>query len=532
MWRGSVKHKSCPRLKRFLQGIILASAPVIAGGAWAEQVTLKSSDGTVNLIGDLISFADDNYIIRTDIGDLRIAANRVRCEGEGCPQIAAMTGDVVIAGSDTIGEGLMPLMMDGFSTFLNAEVKKENASVEGEFVASFVAEQGFGDAIGSYLVSATTSADAFAKLMEGSAQIGMSSRRITPDEARALKNAGAGNMIDPTQEHIIAVDSLVVIVNPENSVSELSIADLKKIYTGEITNWAEVGGPDLAISLVTRTEDVGTFGVFSAGVLGENTKVATTAFVAADNNTAAAFVNDNPGGIAFVGYAFQRGQKPLTLISECGLGTTPDAFSVKTEEYALFRRLYLYNRGDLDSALARQFLDFASSSTADAVIQQAGFINLGVELQVNDMTNPRAVSLKASDANSLEKKVIAEMLAELEVSDRLSSTFRFRTGSSELDPRGQRDLALLTDYLAALPEGAKITFVGFSDNFGEFEPNRSLSKGRAAEVEKAIKALAGNRLANVTFNAIGFGEIAPAACNNSDLGRSINRRVETWISKG
>ncbi len=510
----------------------MLSALLMAGSAWADQVTLKSSDGTVNLVGDLISFAEDNYIIRTDLGDLRIAANRVRCEGAACPQVAAMTGDVVIAGSDTVGDGLMPLMMEGFATFLNGEVKTENAAVEGEFVASFVGEQGFGDAIGSYLVSATTSDDAFVKLLDGTAQIGMASRRILPDEARALKGAGAGNMIDPTQEHIIAVDSLVVIVNPENTVNELTLADLKKIYTGEITNWSQVGGPDLAISLVTRTEDVGTFGVFSAGVLGEGTEVADTAFVAADNDSAAAYVNDNPGAIAFVGFAFQRGQKPLTLISECGIGTTPDAFSVKTEEYALFRRLYLYNRGDLDSELAKNFLEFAKSPTASAVIQQAGFIDLGVERQANDMASPRAVSLMNSDAKAFEKKVIGELLAAMEGADRLSSTFRFRTGSSELDPRGQLDLETLVTYLETMPEGTNITFVGFSDEVGEFEPNRSLSQGRAAQVEQAIKAFAGDRLANVTFSSIGFGEIAPAACNSSDLGRSINRRVETWISKG
>jgi phosphate transport system substrate-binding protein len=123
MWRETVNHTPSPRLKTGSIGIVIAAATLIAGSAAADEVTLKSADGTVNLMGDLISFTDDNYIIRTDLGDLRIAANRVRCEGATCPQFEPATGDVKIAGSDTIGDGLMPLMMNGYATFLDAEVK-------------------------------------------------------------------------------------------------------------------------------------------------------------------------------------------------------------------------------------------------------------------------------------------------------------------------------------------------------------------------------------------------------------------------
>ncbi len=527
-----MNHQAKPKRNLVLAGAALSTLALLTGTAWADEVTLKSADGTVNLMGDLISFSDDSFIIRTDLGDLRIAANRVRCEGAACPEMATMSGDVVIAGSDTIAKGLMPLLMDGYATFLDAEVTRENAAVEGEFVASFMGEQGFGDALGSYLVSATSSSDAFAQLLENTAQIGMSSRRITPAEARALKAAGAGNMISPAQEHILAVDSLVIIVNPQNTVTEISTENLRKIYSGEITNWKDIGGPDLAISTVTGTPDSGNFPVFQSGVFGEQAApMLPTTFVAADNEAAASFVNENPGGIAYVGYAFQRGQKPLTLITDCGIGSTPDLFSVKTEEYPLFRRLYLYNREDGTNDLAKAFITFTTSPEAGAVIQQAGFSDLGVERYVNDMKNPRAVSLMASAAKNYEAKIISDMLVELEKADRLSTTFRFRTGSSALDPRGELDLMRLVNYLETQPEGSEITFVGFSDEVGAFEPNQSLSRGRAQQVEKAVRALAGDRLTNVTFRSTGFGEIAPAACNTTEAGRTINRRVETWITK-
>ncbi|MEO8529904.1 MAG: phosphate ABC transporter substrate-binding/OmpA family protein [Deltaproteobacteria bacterium] len=501
----------------------------------AEVVNLKSSDGTVNLSGDLISFDGDIYIIRTDLGDLRIAANRVTCAGEGCPETAAVVSDVMIVGSDTIGEGLMPLLMQGYATYLDAAVETKTTAVDGELVATFTGEQGFGDPIGTYLISASASGDAFVGLLEKTAQIGMASRRITPDEARALRDAGAGNLIDPTQEHILAVDSLVVVVNRQNPITEISVDNLAKIYAGEITNWSQLGGADLPIAAATVAEDSGIFAVFRDSVFTNGTPSMPASIThVANNDEAAAFVNDNPGGITFVGYAFQRGQKPLNVVSQCGIGTTPDAFSVKTEEYALFRRLYLYNRGDLDSELAKNFLAFTTSAEANAVIQQAGFVDLGIESQDLGLSSPRAARLTADAASSrsYEAGVIENLLSIMENAKRLSATFRFRTGSAKLDPRGELDLEQLASYLSTMPAGTEVTFVGFSDEVGEFEPNLGLSKNRAEQVAQALQAIAGDRLANITIKTVGFGETSAASCNNSELGRSINRRVETWITNG
>ena len=516
-----------------LQGLTLAAAMFAAAPAVADIVTLKSSDGTVNLVGDLVSFDGDIYIIRTDLGDLRIASSRVTCSGEGCPATAAVSADVTLVGSDTVGDGLMPLLMQGYATYLNAEVDTRTTAVDGELISSFTGEQGFGDPLGTYLVKATNSGDGFAALLEGTAEIGMASRRITPDEARALRDAGAGNMIDPKQERILAIDSLVVIVNRQNPIQEISLENLAKIYSGEITNWSQLGGTDLPILAATLAEDSATFSVFEDSVMTTGSMAASVTHVDG-NEEAASYVNDNPGAIAFVGYAFQRGQKPLNVISQCGIGTTPDAFSVKTEEYALFRRLYLYSRADLENELAKQFLEYINSPEANAVTQQAGFVDLGIERQALGLSNPRASRLTgdAASANSYEAAIIEELLAMMQNSDRLSATFRFRTGSAKLDPRGELDLAQLATYIEGLPQGTEVTFVGFADNVGEFEPNMRLSKSRAQQVAADLKALAGDRIAHVTLDAVGFGETSPASCNNSELGRSINRRVETWITNG
>ena len=220
------------RKKVSAAGLALVSGLMLSTAAIADQVTLKSADGTVNLVGEFVDFKDDNYIINTTLGNLRVSASRVRCEGDACPQFDNSQADVAIAGSNTIGLGMMPLLMTGFAASMDADAELTNTAA-GQTLATLISDGGFGDEIGSYLVSATTDTDAFESLLRGSANVGMSSRRITKDEARALRAAGAGNMVSPSQERIVAVDSMVVVTHPSNPVEQLTLDQLRGIFSGQ-----------------------------------------------------------------------------------------------------------------------------------------------------------------------------------------------------------------------------------------------------------------------------------------------------------
>ncbi|NJM83101.1 MAG: OmpA family protein [Tabrizicola sp.] len=510
----------------------LAAIMLLPFGASAGEVALKSADGTVNLVGEFVEFKDDNYVIRTALGDLRIAASRVRCEGADCPVFETASANVTIAGSDTVGLGLMPLLMSGYGGFLNAEVSVTNTQVENQILASFIGDGGFGDDLGSILVTSTGSGDAFKTLLDGSASIGMASRRITPEEARALRDAQKGNMVSIEQEHIIAVDSVVVIVNPSNPLDSISIQDLQRIYSGEVTNWSQLGGADEPIIPMVTGQESGTTNVFNNRIFGESViALPPSATMARDLNEVSQSVNDYPGAIGYVGYAFQRGAKALTLVNECGIAVEADPFSAKTEEYTLGRRLYLYNTSDADEA-TKKFIEFTQAKEADAVIAKAGFIDLGIKERAQSMDSARARTLLTAKVDDFEGNVIREMLAAMTESSRLSTTFRFRLGSSSLDERGVADMARLVDYLSTAPQGTKVTMVGFTDDIGAFESNRTLSIERAQQTVAELKAAGGSRLSGIEFEALGFGDIAPSACNSSEPGRAINRRVEVWINTG
>ena len=520
--KNTVKKTSC--------AAVMIAAGLTPWAASADEVNLLSADGPVNLVGEFVEFADDNYVIRTSLGELRIAASRVRCEGEACPTFETATADINIKGSDTVGLGMMPLLLSGYATFLEAEASIVSTSVEDEVLANFVGEFGFGDELGSFLITSTGSGDAFATLLDQTAQIGMSSRRIRPAEARSLRDDGAGNMVSPDQERIIAVDSLVVIVHPDNPVTELTTAQLADIYSGRVTNWSEVGGNDGPILMLSRSEGSGTRDVFEERVAGDaELNLVSTAQIVVGNNEMASTVNEDVNAIGYVGYAFQRGAKPLTLVNECGINMVPDAFSAKTEEYALQRRLYLYNRSDNLEASTSEFLDYVTSNEADGVIAKAGFIDLGISSQDQSLESARARSLLDPNVDAFEGNFMGQMLREMIDYDRLSTTFRFRTGSSNLDERGIVDMARLVDYLETAPEGTQVAFVGFTDSLGAFESNLSLSEDRARQVMQNLTALAGDRVSGIEFASKGYGEIAPSACNTGEGGRAINRRVDVWI---
>lgn len=512
--------------------LTIASAMALPTNAFADEVTLKSADGTVNLTGEFVAFEDNSYIVRTPLGDLRIAASRVTCEGDACPTFEVASADVEIIGSETVGLGLMPLLLEGYAGFVDAEATITNANGGQTMVAELVGDAGFGDELGSFLVESSGSNDAFSELLNGTSQVGMSSRRIRPDEARALRDAGAGSMISAGQEFIVAVDSLVVVTHPDNPVGELSFDQLGKIYAGQITNWQEVGGADQEILVVDRPEDSGARAVIAEAIFdkaGPSSLSEDAVQIATDNNEVSAIVNANENAIGFVGYAFQRGTKPLTLINDCGIAVTPDAFSARTEEYPLQRRMYLYTRADRETPEVTDFLSYAASPAADAVISKSGFIGLGVDRRLQSIDGAQARFLTDPSADVYEAGFVNDMLSKMVDHDRLSTTFRFRTGSSKLDERGRIDMQRLADYLKENDPSATITFVGFTDDVGAFDANMALSQDRAAQVSDTFAEFIGDTLPDLTVNSTGFGEIAPAGCNVQDNGRRINRRVEVWI---
>lgn len=511
----------------------VALAVALGGGslALADEVTLRAKDGSTAIAGALISHAGGVYTLETRFGVVRVDAAKVVCQGAGCPG----TGNgeaVAIAGSETLGTALMPLLLEGFAGQRNGIAEVTPGPGLGAVVASLTADSGYGDPIGDFTVHSSSSTDGFEALLDREAEIGMSSRRITPPEARALRGDGGGNMIDVRQERVVAVDSIVVVVHPSNPIDRIAMADLDRIYAGQITNWAELGGPNAPIRVIGRDEETGTGRVFDEKVFAQSGRSrAPGVEILGSNEAVARAVSSDRTAIGYVGQAYKRGTKALALSGSCNITSFPDTFSAKTEEYPLDRRLYLYSRADTLSETGTAFLDFAASSRADGVIAKAGFIDLSVARLPQDDPNGRMRDLIENTTDPYEFSLMRELLVEMLRHDRLSTTFRFASGSSTLDGKGLVDLERLTSFLETQPEGTRVALVGFTDSDGAFEANQQLSLIRARQVARTIDELMGERVDHIEFEARGFGEFSPTACNDTLDGKRINRRVEVWIAK-
>lgn len=512
-----------------LKSALLCSAlcwPLVAS---AQEISLRSADGAIDLTGNLIEYQDNVYVIRTGLGSVRVPESEVDCFGTNCPDTAVLDDEVTFSGSDTIADGLLPVLLASYATSLESEPVLTETIGSVETKTEFVDNFGFGDLIRSYRVRSSVSTDAFMNLLGKSAEVGVSSRRITVEEARSLREYGAGSMVSVENEHILAADSIVVITNPSNPVTSMTVEQLAGVYSGRISNWRDLGGRNAPITAVHLARGSGTRGVFEENILQGTPGQPVNVVEATGSIDMSRQISQDENAIGYVSIAFKRGAQAVNLTNECGIAMEADEFSAKTGEYILQRPLYFYVRSDTVSDPARDFLTWAKSPEANAAVAKSGFIDLGIATSALGADTLRAENLRNAELDGYEASFAEAMIQQMEGYERLSSTFRFFTGSNRLTPQSRVGLETLISYLENQPP-TEILLVGFTDDQGPFDANLGVSEDRAAFMLSEITAAAGNRLDHITFTTAGYGELSPAACNSTPNGRAINRRIEVWAT--
>ena len=210
----------------------------------------------------------------------------------------------------------------------------------------------------TFTYNPTGSGSGIQAVQEGRCDIGLSSRALKDEE----KAAGL-------TETVLCYDGIAVIVNPENTVEDLTLEQIAAIYTGEIKNWSEVGGSDAEIVLIGREAGSGTRSGFEEIVevkdkcqyrqeLSSTGDVITT-------------VAQNPGAI---GYASLASVKDTVKAVKVG-GVTPSEATVKDGTYAIQRPFVLATKTDakLNDA-AQAFFDYVTSADANEIIVAAGVV--------------------------------------------------------------------------------------------------------------------------------------------------------------
>lgn len=499
--------------------------------AKADHVRLENPANGIFISGELLEFSNQVYMVRTAVGDIAVPADKVRCTSNECPSHTSFDAfDLTIAGSDTIGTELMPLLLKGYG-FSMGGVARDEMIADRTRVLEVLRDGQSDERLFVAKVEDHGSSTGFTGLLSGAAEIGMSSRPAKPAEIDEFQNAGFGNLSSFEQEHSIAVDGLLIVVHPDNTVSDLTFEQISKLLSGQITNWAELGGPDLPVNVYSRDEKSGTFATISGRFLEPFTvALSVEANIVPGNAEMSEAVFSDPGAIGYVGFAFRGDTKAVGLMSSCGIAVDPSAFAAKTGEYPLQRQLYLYTRNQPLSPHAEALLEFTKSAAADEMIEKSGFLAFGIDAQNQDDLAATVRSTIEETESPSEAALLRELFIDLLEWERLSPTFRFRSGSTTLDNASRRDLARLRDFLVTAEPGTIVQFVGFTDSDGPLEANLRLGQQRAESVYSELMAILSKEdIAHLEIGTKGYGEINPVACNDAFEGQRLNRRVETWI---
>ena len=204
----------------------------------------------------------------------------------------------------------------------------------------------------------TGSGSGITAVQEGTCDIGLSSRALKDEE----KSAGL-------KETILAYDGIAIIVHPDNPVNDLTIEQIAQLYTGEITNWKDVGGNDAQVVLIGREAASGTRDGFES-ITGTKEKCLYRQELTSTGDVVTA-VSQNPDAIGYASLASIKDSVKALNVD----GVTPSEDTVKDGSYKVQRPFVLVTaEGKALTPVAQAFFDYAASSDAAAIIAKAGAV--------------------------------------------------------------------------------------------------------------------------------------------------------------
>lgn len=263
--------------------------------------------------------------------------------------LSAVIGTIVCASS-----ALLTSCSSGDAKTVSTDGSTSMEKVIGALGEAFEAE----NSGTTFTYNPTGSGSGITAVLEGRCDIGLSSRALKDDEkAQGLT------------ETVLAYDGIAIIVNPENTVEDLTVEQIASIYTGEVTNWSEVGGADGEIVLIGREAGSGTRDGFES-ITGTKDACKYRQELTSTGDVITTVAN-NPNAI---GYTSLASVKDTVKVLKVG-GVTPTEDTVKDGTYLIQRPFVFVTKADTKlSDTAQKFFDYAMSSAASSIISKAGAV--------------------------------------------------------------------------------------------------------------------------------------------------------------
>ena len=209
-------------------------------------------------------------------------------------------------------------------------------------------------------INQTGSSAGIKDAMDGISQIGMSSRDLKDEEAAKVKAT------------VLAYDGVAVITNTANSVKELTIGQIRDIFTGKITNWSEVGGSNAPIVVVSREAGSGTRTAFEEGVEYSEEELVKDAIISKGNGDVKTTVSTNENAIGFV--SFEYVDDAISSINVNGI--EPTAANVKAGSYALSRPFLAVTNEQYITEDSQKLIDYITSEEGQQIVEDNKLITI------------------------------------------------------------------------------------------------------------------------------------------------------------
>ncbi|HEY0504939.1 MAG TPA: substrate-binding domain-containing protein [Lysobacter sp.] len=362
-------------------------------------------------------------------------------------------------------------------------------------------------------IAASSSAQGFQDLVDGNAHIAMMTRRPTAAELDA--GWQLGDLASHDQEFVLALDGAAVVVHRDNPVARLGLVQLRRLLSGQVRDWREVGGRGAVhlhmVAAANSARDLVDERVMQGAVY-------APAQLHADGAALVRAIAQDPAGIGFVTLRQPWGAnvRPMAL-SEGGRAVAPTRLGVQSEDYPLTRRFYLYG-SQMMGALSRSFALHTMGQRGQDAVSRAG--HFGVTLRPG-----------YQPPTLLGPREYRELLAQ---ATRLPLSLRFNfsgnndsgVASSVYDSRSVRDLDRLVAFMGLpMNRGRRLLVIGFGDAVaGSAVASTMMSNDRADLVAHELMARG-----LPVLHARGMGAQLPLAGAGTPGARFRNERVEVWL---
>lgn len=534
-------------LKNIATALLCTVAPA---ALLAEPVELRSTDGFISVEGEIVGFNGVMLSVETSVGLVSVPASEVVCYGEACLTTIASNDfglgadafqDVFGSPSDGGGESAVAALEDRSDDFVVSFDAPMFNTLYRTLAGAFAVAGGSTSTIdltqsgqiqlqneaGNEVAVLTAAADG--------APSDLSIGTVALDGSAAAEFTGPSGWALASQmsHQLIGLKAFAVVIAPNVRVDSISMEQLAGIYAGEITNWSEVGGPDLNLLPLQLPANSAVRNELIKLVMEPAGKsIAGNVLTMADEAGIAASVNQFPGSISVVSLDNADDNLIVPIAGECGVAVRPKPFNIVSGDYPLVRPIMAgYDRSPNTSLLTEMF-DFAASPVAQGLISREGFLNQSAITQPAADKSERLSQILAGSLDEAERLAAAQMFQVVFEAERLSPTM---SGGAASGPEGAWNRAMFGVLAEALKSdeysGKEVVFVGFGASENGSQAAIDASIDAAADMRAAFASFGADVIASngLTVSSFGFGGVAAATCYDGQVTNDDYTRVEVWL---